>query len=295
MDNYGKLLDRIAGSAGVEKGEIERKVEAKRAKLSGLISKEGAAQIVAAELGIVFDNERLKISELVEGMKRANVVGKLIQVFPVREFNKNGREGKVASFILADDSANTRVALWDLHHIELIEKGEIKEGDVVEIINGGVRQNGELHLSGFSDIKKSDEVIDEVVSGKQYNDIKIKDFKVGQDVNVRGIVVQIFDPRYFEDKTSGEKKAVVNLVLDDGTENIRGVLFGEDIKKLGFSQEEIFSLEEFEAKKGEILGEEKHFLGNVRMNSFFNRAELVMNGVEDLNVGEVVKELEAKV
>ena len=72
-DNYKKLLERISTSADVPVEELERKVEGKRAKLSGLISKEGAAQIIAAELGISFDNERMKISELVQGMKKANV------------------------------------------------------------------------------------------------------------------------------------------------------------------------------------------------------------------------------
>jgi len=55
MNNYELLIDRIAKSASLEKSEVERKVEAKKAKLSGLISKEGAAQIIAAELGINFD------------------------------------------------------------------------------------------------------------------------------------------------------------------------------------------------------------------------------------------------
>ena len=100
MDNYIQLVERISRSSGLQKEEIDRRVEAKRAKLSGLVSKEGAAQIVAAELGINFDNERMKISELVQGMKRANILGKVLKVNPVREFNKNGREGKVASLLV---------------------------------------------------------------------------------------------------------------------------------------------------------------------------------------------------
>jgi len=294
MDNYEQLLGRISRSADVEKEEIERKVEAKRAKLSGLISKEGAAQIVAAELGIVFDNERLKISELIQGMKRANVIGKIIKLNEVREFNKNGREGKVASFVLADDCANARVALWDSNHIELIEKGELKEGDVVEISNGQVR-NGELHLSSFSDIKKSNEKISNVVTGNSFSEIMIKNVKAGQNVRMRAIIMQIFEPRYFDDKNSGEKRAVLNLVLDDGSETIRGVLFGNEINKLGFSDEEIFSLEKFEGKKDELIGEERYFSGNARMNDFFNRVEVIMNGVDDMNVDEVIKKLEAKI
>ena len=72
MQNYDLLIERIAKMASLDKAEIEKRVEAKKAKLSGLISKEGAAQIIAAELGINFENQDLKISELVAGMRRVN-------------------------------------------------------------------------------------------------------------------------------------------------------------------------------------------------------------------------------
>ena len=62
--NYERILEKISKASGIGKDEIERKVEAKRARLSGLISKEGAAQVIASELGISFENERLKINEL---------------------------------------------------------------------------------------------------------------------------------------------------------------------------------------------------------------------------------------
>ena len=53
--NYDKIIEKISKSSGLEKEEIERRIAAKRAKLAGLISKEGAAQVIAAELGISFD------------------------------------------------------------------------------------------------------------------------------------------------------------------------------------------------------------------------------------------------
>ena len=152
-ENYIKLVSRISQSAGLSVEDIERRVEAKRAKLSGLVSKEGAAQIVAAELGINFDQERMKISELMQGMRRANVVGKILEVYPVRDFNKNGREGRVCNLLISDESSNTRAVLWDTHHIELIEKGKLKKGDVIEIANANVK-NGELHLNSFSAKKR---------------------------------------------------------------------------------------------------------------------------------------------
>ena len=148
-DNYERILKKISESAGISKEEIERKIEAKRAKLSGLISKDGASQIVAAELGINFDNEKLKINELLPGMRKVSLVGKIISIFPVREFEKNGKKGKVANMVVADETSNIKVVLWDTNHISLLENGEIKEGDVIEIGNGSVR-NSEIHLTGFS-------------------------------------------------------------------------------------------------------------------------------------------------
>ena len=59
FQNYHQIVARIARSSNLSVEDIERRIEAKRAKLSGLISKEGAAQIIAAELGISFDKEKM--------------------------------------------------------------------------------------------------------------------------------------------------------------------------------------------------------------------------------------------
>ena len=48
--NYERILDKIARISGLGRGELEQRIAAKRSKLSGLISPEGAAQVVAAEL-----------------------------------------------------------------------------------------------------------------------------------------------------------------------------------------------------------------------------------------------------
>jgi len=133
MQNYELLIEKISKASGLETEEIEKRVEEKKSKLSGLISKEGAAQIIAAELGISFEDQDLKISELMPGMRKVNVIGKIINLFPVREFEKNGVKGKVANFVIADETGNTRAVLWDINHITLIESGEIKEGDVIMI------------------------------------------------------------------------------------------------------------------------------------------------------------------
>lgn len=308
VDNYSKLVEKIAQSAGVEKEEVDRKVEAKRAKLSGLVSREGAAQIVAAELGVNLDQERLKINELVDGMKRANLIAKVIDISPIREFNKNGREGKVVNLLIGDETSNTKAVLWDTNHIALIENGRIKKGDVIGISNGNVRL-GEIHLSSFSDINKSKEEIKEVVEGRVFSQSSFEKARQGQSAKIRAFVVQSFEPRYFEVcKRTGrkpteeeiskgeelEKRALLNIVLDDGTETMRAVIFGKEIEKLGLSNEEIFDLNSFEGKKKELLGEERVFSGNIRENKVMNTTEFSIESVEDVKAEELIKELEAK-
>ena len=72
--------------------------------------------------------KNLKIEELLPGMRKINISGKIINLFPVRTFKtQKGEEGKVLNFVLADETSNIKVVLWDTNHISLIEKGEIKE------------------------------------------------------------------------------------------------------------------------------------------------------------------------
>ncbi len=308
--NYEKLIGIISKSSGLGREEIENKVNAKRERISGLISKEGAAQIVAAELGIVFDNEKLKINDLIPGMKKVNTLGRIINLFPVRSFVRNGQESKVVNFIIADDTSNIRVVLWDLNHISLIETGKVSDGSIVEISNATMRDN-ELHLGSFSDFKISSEIISNVKTERIVREKKISDFKNSDNAGIRAFVVQVFEPRFFEvcieckkkvanngdgfvceqhGKTASERRALMNVVLDDGTGTIRAVLFGEQISNLGFSDLENHDL--LEKQKQDVLGKEMLFSGNVRMNKFFNNLELIINDIKQINVDELVAKLE---
>lgn len=305
MVNYEKLLDKVSRSSNVEKEELERRVDAKQAKLSGLISKEGALQVIAAELGLNLDDEVFKIDELVPGMRKVNVTGKIIRTFPIRSFTtKAGKESKVMNMILADDTSNVRVVLWDTNHIALFENETLKEGSSVEIGNGSMRDN-EIHLGSFSELKPSTEVFENVVTEKVVREKLIKDFAIGDSVKNRAFVVQIFDPRFFEvnpstgkkltdeEKSSGvqpEKRAILNVILDDGTESIRAVMFGEMVSKIGLANFDDSAI--IAQQKENILGSELLFSGNVRRNSYFNNEEFIVDGIEEPNLDDLIRRLE---
>ncbi len=311
IQDYSYIAERIAKSSGKQVEEINRLVEAKRALLSGLISREGAAQIVASELGINFDKEKVKIKEIIPGMKKINVIGKIIEMFPVREYKKESRQGKIGSFILADDTSNIRVVLWDTNHISLIEKGEIKQDDVIEMSNASLR-NTELHLTGFSDIKKSKEIIDNVKTDIEITEKKIAEFNVGSSFMTRAVIVQVFEPRFFDvcseckgkvitdaegskcekhGKIIPEKRALLSMVLDDGSGSIRAVLFSEQIEKLGLNQEELKG-ENFLSRREGLLGREAWFSGNIRQNKLFNNQEFFVADIKDIEVEKLIEILE---
>ena len=308
---YEKFLNKIVISSGLKREEIEKRIEAKREKLSGLISKEGAAQVIAAELGINFENEKLKINELSSGMRKVNLVGKVIGLFPVRTFVRNGQEGKVANMIIADETSNIRAVLWDESHINLIKKGEISEGSVVEISNASMK-GSELHLGSFSELKASNEILDKIQTEKTFIEKNISNVELAENVVIRAFIVQSFEPRFFNvcpeckkkiiqeadgffcqehKKIIPEKRAVISMVLDDGTNIIRAVLFNELLESL-LGKEFQNDIENKNFQKENFLGKEMLFRGNIRVNKFFNEPEIIVEKIEELNLDELIAKLE---
>jgi hypothetical protein len=289
---YEQLIQRISHLSGLTTEEITRRVDAKKAKLSGLISSIGAAQVVAAELGISFEKQKFKIIDMLIGMKKISVLGKVVEVYPVRKFRRGEHEGEIGTFLLADDGSSIRVVLWDTKHIEMIKNNTLIKDSVLEISNADVRgtTNRELHLSSNAKIDLSDKKIENVkIVTEKFPSIKISELKSGERANVRAHIVQMFKPNFFFTcpecgmKVSREgdkavcmkhgtvvpkKRALVNLVIDDGSENIRAVGFNETATKLfQINEGEVEKLEDssfFLNKKNEILGSEIIFSGKVR-------------------------------
>lgn len=311
IENYDRIIEKISRISNLPKEEIERKIEAKRAKLSGLISREGAAQVIASELGISFDNEKLKIEELLSGMKKVNTVGKILSVSPVRTFKtKKGDDGKVANLFIADETSNIKVVLWDTNSIALLERGEITEGIVIEIVNGSMRDN-ELHLGSFSEIKITNQSFGDVKTGKIFKEKNISELKNSDYATVRAFIVQSFEPKFFHvcpsckkkavpegegflcaehGKVIAEKRALLNVILDDGTETIRTVAFHDTLPELGIT--DLDNLEELIMQREALLGKEMLFHGAVRNNKFFNTPEFIIERVEIVNPDSLIKELE---
>jgi ssDNA-binding replication factor A large subunit len=242
-------------------------------------------------------------------MRKINLVGKIIRMNRVAEYNKNGKQGKIGSFLLADETGNIRVVLWDTNHIGLIETGVIKEGDMVELSNGDIRNN-ELHLGSFGDLKLSSVFIENVQTKPVVQKKIIEKMQINDNIQARVFVVQIFGPTFYNTCPECNKKvtetnqceahgnvipkrnAILTLILDDGTGNIRGILFTDQIKKLA-TEQELESTDAFMGKRQELLGKELIIEGSVRKNRLSENPEIFINDLHEIDLDKLIEELEA--
>jgi replication factor A1 len=95
------------------------------------------------------------IKDLQPRQTNVDVEGEVLEMSDVREFNKMGRQGKVANALIKDGTGRVKLSLWN----EQIEK--VKVGDKVKVTKGYVGEfQGELQLTtgkfGALEIVKGD-------------------------------------------------------------------------------------------------------------------------------------------
>jgi replication factor A1 len=308
---YEEIVAKIVEEAGISEVEVNDKIEEKLQQLSGLVSKEGAAHILANELGIkLLEQEssgKVVVNKLLPGMRSVEFMGKVQKVFDAKSFDKGTRKGRVQSFVAGDETGTIRVVAWN----DLVEKIQtLKEGDIVHIENAYIKENNnqkELHLNDKSKVELNPpgETIGEVkVVIPSRNRKKIDGLKEN-DINVEilGTIVQTFEPRYYEVCPQCNKRArivpggvdficeahgrispkyayVLNVVIDDGSGTIRTVFFKNQAENLTKkSEQEMVSMKDNQQKieqlKNELLGEIVKVVGRAAKNTMFDRLEFV--------------------
>lgn len=322
MESLEQVIATIAKESDKSPQEIKELIEDKKTELSGLVSEEGAAYIVGRELGVSLLKEgrkRLKVKNLVGGMQSVEVVARVMGLSEVREFEREGKKGRVQSVTLGDETGVVRMPFWN-QEIELLQSLEVKEGDVVSLTGGWVKMDArgspELRL-GRGKVEKSKEKIkvaarEEVARAGTAQRTQLAEAKEGSVVEVRGCMVQLFqkDP-FFEVCPDCSKRVreeegkirckehgivkpehylVISGVLDDGTGSIRVVffrelaeqLFGEKVKGLKQIAEKAQDpLAVYEKFQG--LGKDFLIRGRLKKNDFSGEVELVANEILEVD------------
>ena len=329
--SYEVVKEKIKEQTKLSNKEIDDKINKKIEELSDLVSRDGAAQIIANELGVkLFEVGKIKVRDILVGMRNFEIDGKVMNLSDIRNFKTEKREGRVVSFLLGDESGVIRCVLWDEKIIKEVENGNLKESNIVRIKNGYVKDNSgaEIHLGSLSKLiinpenVEIKEIGEQIFKRKEFSKRRIEQLEENEfNVSVLGTIVQVFEPRFFEickecgsririekgdfictehGKTEINYVPVLNLFFDDGTDNIRVVAFRDNVKKiLKVNDDEILGLRnnisKFDKIRNMVLGEQLILNGRITKNEMFERKEFVVNSVEEVNAEELLKELEEKV
>ncbi|MBU7031441.1 MAG: hypothetical protein HXS53_02815, partial [Theionarchaea archaeon] len=215
------------------------------------------------------------ICDLEEEMADVDVVGRIRQLYRIREFQRNGGTGKVASLALVDDTGEITLCLWN-------DKADIaahvKRGDILAVEDGYTKMglNGlELH-SGWRGriILNPDVKIGELPLVER---VPLIDVEASQSCDVAGIVSEIGEKRSFV-KSDGSPGYLASFTLQDDTAEIRVILWNEkadEIEKL--VQGIPVYIDNAFAKEG-MGGLELHLssLGHISMKEQFTPVQKIM-------------------
>jgi len=304
------IIQKIIEKTGMSFDDVNRKILNKRQELSNLVSKDGAAYILAKELGLdLFEKtkRRLEIKNVVAGIKNLNINARVQRIFPAREFEYKGRKSKVANIILGDQSGTIRMSLWDTQ-ISLLDK--LKQGQAVEIFGAYTRDNRgtpEIRLSRRGGINVLEDSDLPSVSAVDIKRINIANLKDSEKYELRAAIVQIFNTNLLYEmcpecksrvkkdddgfvckehgKVEPEYLVVLNGVIDDGTGNVRTVFFRENaLKIMGIGIDDLKANGTGALNEENILGKEYVFQGSLRKNKMFNKSEFVVSDIKNVNV-----------
>lgn len=324
-----QVKEHILQKGSISAEELEQRIRKKMQELAGLISEEGAAHIVANELGVqlLSASMSLKVAHLKPGLRNVDLVGKVLRKFDLREFQTARGPGKVASFVLGDETGTVRAVLWNKQAEQL---AKLNEGDVTKIHSAYARDNQgrlELHLNDRSEllVNPEGEKVGAVAAfteplraaavRKQLAELREGD----ENVEILVTIVDVFDPHYFSVCPSCAKRVtesggstqcaqhgavqpavsyVVNVVGDDGSGTMRITLWKNQAERLlRLPQDAMLRFrdapEQFQDVKHGLLGETVKFAGRVRNNAMFARLEFTVQLVLlDPDPKEELKRLE---
>jgi replication factor A1 len=325
MYSFEEILTEIEKNIKLPKEELIEKIKKKQEELSGLVSLEGAAHLVARDLGVnllITNKRHFKIKDIKDGLKKVDLTARIVRISEIKEFErKNKEKGRVCNLILTDGSGEIRLPLWD-KQVGVVEEGKIKEGDVITIKNAFSKENSfsgiEIRLPKLGRIEKidDDESLPKQATGGNFRRTPIKKLKEG-NYEVKGRIVQIFNinPLFQTCPKCGSKlektekdyncsehgkvkpdnNMIISGIVDDGTSSIRSVFFREQAKNitdlepsvlLSMQQDEVMNL-----IRENTLGNEIIIRGRVQKNKIFDSLEMVANGVEKLNIEEEIKRI----
>ena len=211
--------------------QLKELIEEKKRRIgAGYLTDQGALFLVAADLGISFENtpqSQVGIKDLYVGARDINLSVRILSIYPIRKYTRKESEDQIENRTLTvfDRDGNIRVKIWNKLAHEPDEL-RLKPGDIVRITNGYIKSGLDgkpvVNLGESSNIELESENRESIPN---LESIKLDVDKVTTEqehVVIDGVIksapriVEFSDPR-------GEVKKSLQTILSNGdsTRNLR--------------------------------------------------------------------------
>jgi hypothetical protein len=224
--------------------DVRELVDEKKRKIgAGYLTDQGALFLVAADLGISFENDQStqsSIKDLYIGANDVNLLARILTIFPIKKYTRRDTNEEIQNRTLTiyDKDSSIKLRLWD-QHVSFPEDNDLKPGDLIKISHGysksgfdnkpiiNLGSKGMIEKSGNSNYTDNDyndnlEIpsIDSIV--KTVDDIK----EPIDNIIVSGVISS--NPRvsrYFNFRNEPGKSLHISLSNDDETKSLRVIIW----------------------------------------------------------------------
>jgi replication factor A1 len=121
--------------------DVRELIDEKKRKIgAGYLTDQGALFLVAADLGVSFENNQsnlTSIKDLYIGANDVNLSARIINIYPIRKYTRRDSNEEVQNRTLTiyDKDSSIKLKLWD-QHVSFPEVNEVKPGDLIKISHG---------------------------------------------------------------------------------------------------------------------------------------------------------------
>jgi replication factor A1 len=123
----------------IDAEHIKEMIDEKKRKVgAGYLTDQGALFLVAADLGVSFENiPKLSsgIKDLYVGAKEVAITGRIMNIYPIRKFTKRDTNEEILNRTLAvyDRDSSIKIKLWENNQIKIPEEMGLHPGDLIKL------------------------------------------------------------------------------------------------------------------------------------------------------------------
>ena len=245
--DFKKMIESVLQKKpDISAEDVRELIDEKKRKIgAGYLTDQGALFLVAADLGISFENNQntqISIKDLYIGANDVNLSARIINIYPVRKYTRRDTSEEVQNRTLTiyDKDSSIKLRLWD-QHVSFPEDYDVKPGDLIKISHGytksGLDNKAIINLGSKGIIEKSSSTTNddnlEIPSldaiSKTVDEIK----EPVDNIIVTGVLSS--NPRvsrYVNFRNEQGKSLHIPLSNEEGTKTVRSIIWNINEDKI---------------------------------------------------------------